>query len=111
MPGERRVDILLVDDRPENLTALEAVLEGLGPRLVQARSGAQALKRLLAEDFALILLDVQMPDMDGFETAALIRKRGRSRHTPIIFITAFSIDEAQMFKGYALGAVDFLFKP
>jgi signal transduction histidine kinase/response regulator RpfG family c-di-GMP phosphodiesterase len=105
------VNILLVDDVPENLLALEAILEKLGQNLVKARSGAEALRRLLEQEVALILLDVQMPGMDGLETAALIRQRDRSRHTPIIFLTAYEHSDVQIFKGYSLGAVDFLFKP
>jgi len=104
-------DILLVDDRPENLLSLEAILTGIGGRLVKAQSGAEALKRLLTQDFAVILLDVQMPEMDGFETASYIRQRERSRHTPIIFLTAHDRSEAAVVKGYTSGAVDFLFKP
>lgn len=111
MPLESRVNILLVDDHPENLLALEAVLGGLGENLVKANSGQEALRCLLHQDFAVILLDVQMPDMDGFETATLIRSRARSRQTPIIFLTAFSTSEQLMFKGYSLGAVDYLHKP
>lgn len=106
-----RADILLVDDRPENLLALEAVLETLGQNLVRAASGQEALKCLLGQDFAVILLDVQMPGMDGIETARLIRGRDRSRHTPIIFLTAHNHTEAAVLKGYSVGAVDFLFKP
>src|SRR4030081_2685024 len=83
-----RVKILLVDDTPENLFSLEAALEGLGEDLVLARSGTEALRHLLDNDFAAILLDVKMPDMDGFETAELIRNRKRSQHTPILFLTA-----------------------
>jgi PAS domain S-box-containing protein len=104
-------DILLVDDRPENLLALEAILGGVGGKLVKAHSGPEALKKLLAQDFAVILLDVQMPGMDGFETATFIRQRDRSRHTPIIFVTAYDRSEAAVVKGYSVGAVDFLFKP
>src|SRR5688500_4461438 len=104
-------DILLVDDRPENLLALEAILTGVGGKHVKAHSGVEALKALLAQDFAVILLDVQMPGMDGFETAKLIRQRERSRHTPIIFVTAYDRSEANVIKGYSVGAVDFLFKP
>ena len=104
-------DILLVDDRPENLLALEAILTGVGGKHVKAQSGMEALKQLLAQDFAVILLDVQMPGMDGFETAKLIRQRDRSRHTPIIFVTAYDRSEAAVMKGYSVGAVDFLFKP
>lgn len=103
--------VLLVDDRPENLVALEAVLEDLGARLVRAESGAEALKQALERDFALILLDVQMPGLDGFETATLLRERERSRHTPIVFLTAVSKSEAFIFKGYSFGAVDYMFKP
>lgn len=106
-----QVNILLVDDHPENLLALEAILGNLGENLVRANSGQEALRCLLNQDFAVILLDVQMPEMDGFETATLIRSRERSRQTPIIFLTAFSTSEQLMFKGYALGAVDYLLKP
>jgi signal transduction histidine kinase len=104
-------NILLVDDRPDNLLALETVLADLGQTLVRATSGAEALRHLLKQDFAVILLDVQMPGMDGLETAALIRERERSRHTPIIFLTAVDKNESLVFKGYAAGAVDYLFKP
>ena len=103
--------ILIVDDREANLLALEAVLEPLGERLVKARSGREALRVLLDEDCALILLDVQMPDLDGFETAALIRQRERNRYTPIIFVTAVRREEEQIVKGYANGAVDYVVKP
>src|SRR5688572_13676122 len=105
------VNILLVDDRPENLLALEAVLSRLGQRLVRAMSGDEALKNLLEQDFAVILLDVQMPGMDGFETARRIRERERNRHTPILFLTAINKTHAHAARGYALGAVDYLFKP
>jgi len=111
MPLEPKVNVLLVDDHPENLLALEAILGNLGQHLVRANSGAEALRCLLHQDFAVILLDVQMPGMDGFETATLIRNRVRSQHTPIIFLTAFSTSDTLRFKGYALGAVDYLFKP
>ncbi|WP_224362396.1 response regulator EpsF [Hyalangium versicolor] len=103
--------ILLVDDHPSNLLALEAILEPLGQRLVQASSGQEALRHLLREDFAVILLDVQMPDMDGFETARLIRQRQRSRYTPIIFLTAHSREEADLVHGYEHGAADYVVKP
>lgn len=106
-----QVNILLVDDHPENLLALEAILGRLGETLVRANSGQEALRCLLNQDFAVILLDVQMPGMDGFETATLIRNRERSRQTPIIFLTAFNTSEQFMFKGYSLGAVDYLLKP
>ena len=105
------VSIMLVDDRPENLLALEAVLEPLGEKLVQASSGEEALKRLLVEDFAVILLDVQMPGIDGFETATLIKQRDRTRDVPIIFLTAHDKGLDNVFKGYESGAVDYLLKP
>ncbi len=108
---ESPVDILLVDDNPNNLLALEAILANINGRFVKASSGAEALKCLLSQDFALIILDIQMPDMDGFETAEMIRGRERSRRIPIIFLTAFNRSDTQVHKGYALGAVDFLFKP
>jgi PAS domain S-box-containing protein len=111
MESESKANVLLVDDHPENLLALEAILENLGQRLVKAHSGEEALRCLLHQDFAVILLDVQMPGMDGFETASLIRNRQRSQYTPIIFLTAFSTSDSLMFKGYSLGAVDYLFKP
>ncbi|MBL8970546.1 MAG: response regulator, partial [Myxococcales bacterium] len=108
---EAPVDILLVDDNPNNLLALEATLANINGRFVKASSGGEALKCLLHQDFALIILDIQMPDMDGFETAAMIRGRERSRRIPIIFLTAFNRSDTQVNRGYALGAVDFLFKP
>lgn len=103
--------VLLVDDRPENLVALEAVLKPLGARLVKARSGEEALLALLRDTFAVILLDVQMPRLDGLQTAELIKQREQTRHIPIIFITALSRETAYVFKGYAHGAVDYLLKP
>src|SRR5450432_848586 len=109
-PSSKKVKILLVDDSPENLVALEAVLESLGQDLVKAKSGFEALRYMLDDDFAAIILDVKMPEMDGFETASLIRARKRSQHTPILFLTAFR-NEEHLFRGYDLGAVDFLFKP
>jgi serine phosphatase RsbU (regulator of sigma subunit) len=105
------VKVLCVDDLMANLVSLEVTLEDLDLQLVKASSGAQALGFLLKEDFALILLDVKMPVMDGFETAELIRQRKRSQHIPIIFLTASERDDVQVFKGYALGAVDYLCKP
>jgi len=107
---ERRVKILLVDDTPDNLVSLEAALFSLGQELVMATSGKEALRHLLNDDFAAILLDVRMPEMDGFETAELIRSRPRSRQTPILFLTGYK-NEEHLFRGYDLGAVDFLFKP
>ncbi|AIE86375.1 sensor histidine kinase [Fimbriimonas ginsengisoli] len=106
-----RANILLVDDRRENLTALKAVLEPLGERLWFASSGEEALRHLLKEDFALILMDAQMPGMNGFETAELIRGRERTRTVPIIFVTAHSQEEQQRFLSYSVGAVDYLTKP
>src|SRR5688500_7329429 len=104
-------DILVVDDNPANLLAIEAALGGLGLNLVPAQSGPDALRQLRERDFALILLDIEMPGMNGFETARLVRGRLRTRHVPIIFVTAFSRDDREILEGYALGAVDFLFKP
>ena len=109
--GEERVNILLVDDRVENLLALDAILEPLGERLVRAHSGDEALKCLLTAEFAVILLDVQMPGLNGFETAELIKSRERTRYVPIIFLTAISKDEAYVFRGYSVGAVDYMSKP
>jgi PAS domain S-box-containing protein len=106
-----QVNILLVDDKPENLLALEAVLQPLNQNLMRATSGEEALKRLLKHDFALILLDVQMPGMDGFGTASYIRQIEKTRHIPIIFLTAISKDAQNVFHGYSVGAVDYLVKP
>jgi PAS domain S-box-containing protein len=100
-----------VDDQPANLVALRAVLDGLGADLVDARSGAEALERLRERAFAVVLLDVQMGGLDGYETARLIRARPETRSTPIIFVTAYETDRAELERGYALGAVDFLSKP
>ena len=109
--SDEQVNILLVDDRPETLLALEAILEPLGERLVRAHSGDEALKCLLTEEFAVILLDVQMPGLNGFETAELVKARERTRTVPIIFLTAISKDEAYIFRGYSVGAVDYMSKP
>lgn len=111
MSTELQTNILLVDDRPENLLAMESILADLGQNLVRATSGREALRYLLTEDFALILLDVQMPGLDGFELAELIRERERTQRTPIIFVSAISKNEQYIFKGYSLGAVDYLTKP
>jgi signal transduction histidine kinase len=105
------VGILIVDDDPAKLVALRSVLEVLGENIVEARSGAEALRSLLKEDFAVILLDVRMPIMNGFETAELIRQRPASELTPIIFVTALDQAETDMGRGYELGAVDFVFSP
>ncbi|MGN9811223.1 response regulator [Micromonospora sp. BQ11] len=102
---------LLVDDRRENLMALEAILQGLPVQSVAVESGEAALKQLLVDDFAVILLDAQMPDMDGFETASHIKRRERTRHVPIIFLTAADRDAQLALRGYAVGAVDYLTKP
>jgi len=103
--------VLLVDDRSENLVAFEATLKPLAVRLVKARSGEEALLQLLRGEFAVILLDVQMPRLDGLQTAHLIKQREQTRHVPIIFITALSREAAYVFKGYEQGAVDYLLKP
>jgi CheY-like chemotaxis protein len=106
-----RAKILLVDDRPENLLALEAILSSLNQVLVRASSGEEALRALLKDDFALILLDVQMPGMDGFETAAQIKARSRTKDIPIIFLTAVDTDEHNAYRGYAAGGADYITKP
>jgi PAS domain S-box-containing protein len=111
MARDRRAGILVVDDNPNKLLALESLLSPLGQRVICATSGREALRHLLQEDFAVILLDVRMTGIDGFETAALIRQRRRSERTPIIFVTAFGQAEADMERGFALGAVDFVFSP
>src|SRR5215813_9940571 len=108
---ETKANILLVDDRRENLLALEGILRGLDQNLVQASSGPQALKYLLRNEVAVILLDVEMPDMDGFQTATLIRERQKTSHTPIIFLTAISKSDVHVSQGYSLGGVDYIFKP
>ena len=106
-----KVNILIVDDRPENLLALEAILEPLGETLVRANSGPEALRQLLLADFAVILLDVQMPGMNGLETAQYIKAREKSKSVPILFLTAINKEESYVFKAYEVGAVDYLFKP
>src|SRR5690349_19033576 len=104
--------ILLVDDREDNLLSIETILESDGYHFVKANSGRQALKILLTEfDFALILMDVKMPNLNGFETAALIYEREKLKHIPIIFITANSYGDENVFKGYRTGAVDYIYKP
>jgi PAS domain S-box-containing protein len=106
-----QVEILIVDDRPENLLALEAILEPLGQTLIRAHSGEEALRILLRHDVAVVLLDVQMPGMNGFETAQVIKARERTRYIPIIFLTAISKEEDYVFRGYQVGAVDYISKP
>src|SRR5947207_2345567 len=111
MTSDERFDVLVVDDRAENLVALDAALSQLGQNVVKARSGKEALRQLLNKDFVVVLLDVNMPELDGFETAAMIRQRPRSAATPIIFMTAALSSDRQLAKGYSLGAVDYLFTP
>jgi PAS domain S-box-containing protein len=111
MSASTRAKVLLVDDQEDNLVALEAVLEPLGQTLVRASSGHEALGHLLRDEFALILMDVQMPDLDGFETAAYIKRREKTRHIPIIFLTAISKELHHVFRGYSAGAVDYVLKP
>ena len=111
MAWDDLVHILIVDDRPENLMALEAVLTHSQCRIVKALSGEVALKCLLREEFALILLDVQMPGIDGFETAMLIKKREKHQEIPILFITASHKDELFSKRGYEVGGVDYIYKP
>ena len=105
-----RVNILIVDDRPEQLLSLEAVLAPLGENIVKAASGREALRHLLQEEFAVILLDIKMPEIDGFETATLIRKRRSTLHTPIIFLTAHT-ERVYVERSYSLGAVDYIMTP
>jgi signal transduction histidine kinase len=109
--SDDRVNLLMVDDHPANLIALRAVLEPLGENLVAARSGREALAAVENHDFALILLDVRMADLDGFETAQLIRQHERARETPIIFLTAIHTETHYARQGYSLGAVDYIYKP
>ncbi|MEA2478372.1 MAG: hypothetical protein QOJ07_294, partial [Thermoleophilaceae bacterium] len=111
MSPARRANILIVDDQPENLLALRAVLDPLPVNVVEAGSGEEALKRLLHDDFAVILLDVQMPNLDGFETAELIKRRSKTQDIPIIFLTAIDKEQQKVFRGYSVGAVDYMFKP
>lgn len=109
--NEQAVKILIVDDTPENIVALEALLRRTGVELISAGSGAEALEQCLVHDFSLALLDVQMPEMDGFELAELMRGAERTKHVPIVFVTAAAHDVQRTFKGYETGAVDFLYKP
>jgi CheY-like chemotaxis protein len=105
------VRVLAVDDRRENLLALQAIMEGLSVEVVSVTSGEEALKKLLVEDYAVILLDAQMPGMDGFETARHVKQRERTRHIPILFLTAADYDPHMAFRGYQAGAVDYITKP
>ncbi|HET7729056.1 MAG TPA: response regulator [Usitatibacter sp.] len=111
MADSLQANILIVDDDQGSLLAMEGVLSSLGARLVKASSGEEALRRVLDDDFAAILMDVRMPGIDGFTTARMIRERARSRHTPIIFLTAAQEDLTSMFRGYEAGAVDYIVKP
>lgn len=111
MSPEDKVNLLLVDDQPNNLVLLEAVLDLPEYHLVKASSGFEALKQLVQDDFAVILLDVMMPDLDGFETARLIKQRDESKQTPVIFISAMEPDDEAIFKARSLGAGDYLIKP
>ncbi len=111
MSADDRQNLLIVDDKPQNLVALEAILDVMAVNIVKATSGPEALACTLEYDFALILMDVQMPEMDGFETAILLRGAEKTKHIPIIFVTAISKEDAFIFKGYESGAVDYLFKP
>jgi len=104
-------NILMVDDTPENLYSLEAILEAPGRNLIKANSGPEALKALLKNDISLVLLDVQMPGMDGFEVAEIMRSNPKTKNVPIVFVTAINKDQKYVFKGYQTGAVDYLFKP
>jgi len=111
MSSTEPAKILIVDDDPRNLLALDNVLQGLGADIVQAHSGTEALRQLLQGQFAVILLDVHMPGMDGFETAALIRQRARNKHIPIIFLSAMNKADADVDAGYAIGAEEYVLKP
>src|SRR5437773_418469 len=111
MGDEHPVNILLVDDREDGLDTLEIVLSAPGYNLIKARSGTEALRKLLTDDYCVILLDVSMPEMTGFEVASLIRQRERTKQTPIIFLTAMYKEATAEAEAYELGAVDFITKP
>src|ERR1700687_3943380 len=111
MPVPQPVSILVVDDDPRNILALEAALARVECTIVKASSGLEALKCLLVQDFAVILLDIHMPGLGGFETASLIRARVRSQSTPIIFLTADDRAGERVLEGYRLGAIDYMYKP
>src|SRR5689334_7220145 len=111
MNRDDKVNILLVDDQPARLLSYETILAELGQNLVQARSGVEALKCLMEDEFAVVLLDVSMPEMDGFETASLIHEHPRFEKTPIIFVTGVHVTELDRLKGYELGAVDYVYVP
>src|SRR5579862_3908026 len=111
MSTDAKVSILLVDDQPSRLLTYESILEGLGHNLVMARSGLEALEKLMREEFAVVLMDVSMPDMDGFEAARLIHEHPRFERTPIIFVTGVHMSELDRLKGYKVGAVDYVSIP
>lgn len=111
MDGATRANVLVADDRPANVLAIQQVLEPLNHNVVTAASGEEVLRALLTTDFAVILLDVEMPIMDGFEVAAQIKRREKTRHIPIIFLTAVNQEPSDIFQGYEAGAVDYLSKP
>lgn len=111
MSNKNDINILIVDDRQENLFVLESLLEEMNCNIIKATSGNEALSLMLEHEFALVLLDVQMPDMDGFETAEFMRMNSKTRYLPIIFVAAISKEQKCIFKGYEIGAVDYLFKP
>ena len=111
MDGESRANVLVADDRPANVLAIQQVLEPLNHNVVSASTGEEVLRALLTNEFAVILLDVQMPIMDGFEIAAQIKRREKTRHIPIIFLTAVNQEPSDIFQGYEAGAVDYLTKP
>ncbi len=111
MTGENKINILIVDDRPENLLSMESLIESPELNIVRASSGNESLGLMLDYEFAIVLLDVQMPGMDGFETAELMRGSEKTKHVPIIFVTALSKDQKYVFRGYESGAVDYIFKP
>lgn len=110
-PGKNTPGVLIVDDHPENLLALNGLLDDMELDIVKANSGNEALGVMLEQDFALVLLDVQMPGMDGYEVAELMRKNEKTKHIPIVFVTAINSEEQHVFKGYESGALDYLFKP
>src|SRR5262247_3694798 len=105
-----KANVLVVDDEPRNLLAMQELLQGPDRNVVSVDSGREALRRILKDDFAIVLLDVRMPEMDGFETAALIRKLKRSRDTPIVFLTG-AVEDESVLRGYEVGAVDYILKP
>lgn len=111
MSQKDNINILIVDDRPENLLVMESILDNMNCNIIKANSGNEALSLMFDYNFAVVLLDVQMPEMDGFEVAELMRSNLRTRFTPIIFVTAISKEQKCIFKGYEVGAVDYLFKP